>query len=85
MPSLLIREISEDAKRALAVRATKNNRSQQAETNVISETFKKHPDEHTMNWMECNVSNIFLSTITLEELRFGERLLPSGHRYREPV
>ena len=53
------------------------------DTNVISETFKKHPDEHTMDWMERNASNVFLSTITLEELRFGERLMPSGMKRRE--
>ena len=37
MPSLLIRDISEETKHALAIRAARNSRSQQAEANAILE------------------------------------------------
>ncbi len=37
MPSLLVRDVSEDMKHALALRAAQNDRSQQAEARAILE------------------------------------------------
>lgn len=50
MPSLLIRDMKEDTKRELAVRAAQHGRSQQAEVLAILESAL-HPNEST--WFEA--------------------------------
>ena len=49
MPSLLIRDIDEETKRSLAVRAAQNSRSQQAEARAILEAALN--DQH-ISWIQ---------------------------------
>lgn len=49
MPSLLIRDIDEETKLSLAVRAAQNGHSQQAEAACILKEALK--DEHTESWI----------------------------------
>ena len=39
------------------------------------------PDPHVINWMDSQATeSLFLSTISVAELRVGVQLLPDGHR-----
>lgn len=51
------------------------------DTNVISETQKKVPDDAVMGWLDAqDPTNLYLSTITAAELVFGVRSMPDGTR-----
>ena len=51
------------------------------DTNVISETQKKVPDDAVMNWLDAqDPTNLYLSTITAAELVFGVQSMPEGRR-----
>jgi toxin FitB len=51
------------------------------DTNVVSEWTKLRPDEGVINWLaETDEDRIFLSVITLAELRHGAQRLPAGAR-----
>lgn len=51
------------------------------DTNVISETQKKGPDEAVMDWLDAqDPTNLYLSTITAAELVFGVQSMPEGRR-----
>lgn len=51
------------------------------DTNVISEWIKPHPDSGVVSWMaETDEDRIFMSAITLAELRHGVERLPPGAR-----
>lgn len=51
------------------------------DTNVISETQKKVPDDAVMNWLDAqDPTNLYLSTITAAELVFGVHSMPEGRR-----
>lgn len=50
------------------------------DTNIISETAKEIPNPAVITWMKENANDLFLTSITVEELRFGEYLLPEGKR-----
>ncbi|MCL2661229.1 MAG: type II toxin-antitoxin system VapC family toxin [Acidobacteriaceae bacterium] len=51
------------------------------DTNVISEPLKPAPDPRVMAWIEAqDVETLFLSAITVAELRFGVAALPPGKR-----
>ena len=50
------------------------------DTNVVSEACKKEPASHVVDWLSRNASNLYLSVVTIEEMRFGELMMPKGKR-----
>ncbi|MFT4118316.1 type II toxin-antitoxin system VapC family toxin [Bradyrhizobium sp.] len=51
------------------------------DTNVISEPWKPLPDAHVLEWIDAQVvDTLYLSAITVAELRFGIAALPAGKR-----
>lgn len=51
------------------------------DTNVISELWKIKPDPNVLAWVDAQVvESLFLSAITVAELRFGVAALPKGKR-----
>lgn len=51
------------------------------DTNVVSEPWKPKPDPHVLRWLDAQaVETLYLSAITVAELRFGIAMLPSGKR-----
>ncbi len=51
------------------------------DTNVVSEMVKPRPDPGVVRWlMEIDEDRVFLSVVTLAELRFGIARLPAGRR-----
>lgn len=53
------------------------------DTNVVSEWVKPRPDAGVMLWLtEVDEDRVFLSVITLAELRYGIERMTPGHRRR---
>ncbi|MEW4401875.1 type II toxin-antitoxin system VapC family toxin [Agrobacterium tumefaciens] len=51
------------------------------DTNVISEPWKPVPDEAVIAWLDAQaVETLFISAITIAELRFEIAAMPSGRR-----
>lgn len=51
------------------------------DTNVISELWKVEPDSNVLTWIDAQmVETLYLSTITIAELRFGLATMPDGKR-----
>lgn len=51
------------------------------DTNVLSEAMRPRPDERVIAWMDAQaIETLYLSAITLAELRFGIAMLPEGRR-----
>lgn len=51
------------------------------DTNVISELWRVEPDPNVLAWIDTQmVETLFLSTITIAELRFGLASMPEGKR-----
>lgn len=51
------------------------------DTNVISELWKAAPDANVLAWMDAQVvETLYLSAITVAELRYGLATLPTGKR-----
>lgn len=51
------------------------------DTNVVSEWVKPHPDPGVVAWLaEVDEDRVFLSVVTLTELRYGIERLPAGRR-----
>lgn len=51
------------------------------DTNVISEPWKPAPDEAVVSWLDAQaIETLFLSAITIAELRFGIAAMPPGKR-----
>ncbi|BCH62560.1 type II toxin-antitoxin system VapC family toxin [Agrobacterium vitis] len=51
------------------------------DTNVISEPWKPAPNEHVVAWLDAQaIETLFLSAITIAELRFGIAAMPLGKR-----
>ncbi|MBL8022680.1 MAG: type II toxin-antitoxin system VapC family toxin [Elusimicrobia bacterium] len=51
------------------------------DTNVISELVKPKPHPHVVRWMnDVDEDTLFLSVLTLGEIRKGIALLPQSHR-----
>ena len=51
------------------------------DTNIISEALKTVGDEKVLAWMDAQmIETLYLSTISLAELRFGIGALPEGKR-----
>jgi predicted nucleic acid-binding protein len=53
------------------------------DTNAISEATHKKPDTGIMEWMAAaDEDSLFLSVVTITELRYGIERLPHGKRRR---
>ncbi len=51
------------------------------DTNVVSEPWKPAPDANVLSWIDAQViETLFLSAITVAELRFGIAAMPAGKR-----
>jgi toxin FitB len=54
------------------------------DTNVVSESTKLHPNAGLMTWLDgVDENSVFLSVITLTELRYGVERLAPGRRRRQ--
>ena len=54
------------------------------DTNVISEPLRRAPEARVINWIDAqSLETLFLSAITVAELRFGVANLPAGKRRDE--
>ena len=54
------------------------------DTNVVSEWTKPRPNPGLMDWLsQVNEGEVFLSVVTVAELRYGIERLPQGRRRRE--
>jgi len=51
------------------------------DTNVISEPLRPSPDSHVSNWIDAQpMETLYLSAMTVAELRAGVALMPFGKR-----
>ena len=51
------------------------------DTNVVSEPLRRHPNAHVVEWIDAQpLETLFLSAITVAELRAGVAMLPAGKR-----
>ncbi|WP_431323229.1 type II toxin-antitoxin system VapC family toxin [Rhizobium sp. YTU87027] len=51
------------------------------DTNVISELWKVEPDTNVLAWIDAQlIETLYLSTITVAELRYGLATMPEGKR-----
>ena len=51
------------------------------DTNVVSEPLRQAPDARVIEWIDAQpLETLFLSAITVAELRAGVALLPAGKR-----
>ena len=51
------------------------------DTNVISEPQRREPDARVLDWMDAQaLETLYLSVITVAELRAGIALMPTGKR-----
>jgi toxin FitB len=51
------------------------------DTNVVSEPLRAAPDKRVVDWIDAQpLETLFLSAITVAELRSGVALLPAGKR-----
>ena len=54
------------------------------DTNVISEPLRRYPEARVINWIDAqSLETLYLSAITVAELRFGVANLPVGKRRDE--
>lgn len=53
------------------------------DTNIVSEAMKPSPTRAVVTWLnEQETSSLFLTTVTIAEVRYGLRVLPQGKRRR---
>ena len=51
------------------------------DTNVVSEPLRRRPEPRVTEWIDSQpLETLYLSTVTVAELRFGAASLPSGRR-----
>jgi toxin FitB len=50
------------------------------DTNVFSENAKPNPEAKVMEWLRAHESELYVSTITIGEIRRGIERLPDGKR-----
>ncbi len=51
------------------------------DTNVMSELWKRAPDPQVLDWIDAQaIETLFLSAVTVAELRFGLATMPAGKR-----
>lgn len=48
--------------------------------NIISEAIKAKPNSAVLEWLERNSRALYLTSITIEELRFGALMMPKGRK-----
>jgi predicted nucleic acid-binding protein len=54
------------------------------DTNVVSEPLRPTPSERVIAWLDRqHLQTLYLSTITLAELRYGIAALPNGRRKQD--
>ncbi|MFO7543759.1 MAG: PIN domain-containing protein, partial [Thiobacillus sp.] len=54
------------------------------DTNVISEVMRPQPSPAVLDWLNTQDSNLlFITTVTLAEIRYGLRVLPVGLRRQQ--
>ena len=54
------------------------------DTNVISESLRPAPETRVLDWINTQaMETLYLSAITVAELRLGAALLPSGRRKKK--
>ncbi len=52
------------------------------DTNVVSEPWKPTPDPRVLAWIDAQViETLYLSAVTVAELRFGIASMPTGRRH----
>ncbi len=52
--------------------------------NVVSEPLRPFPETHVINWIDAqSIETLYLSAITVAQLRFGIKSLPAGKRRDE--
>ena len=50
-------------------------------TNVVSESLRRRPEPRVTEWVDAQpLETLYLSTVTVAELRFGVASLPAGRR-----
>lgn len=51
------------------------------DTNIISELWKVEPNPNVLNWVDAQtLETLYLSAITVAELRYGIAIMPEGKR-----
>lgn len=50
------------------------------DTNVLSEPMRAKPDRNVVSWLENHESDLFISAVSIGEIRFGIARLPNGKR-----
>ncbi len=51
------------------------------DTNVVTEPFRRAPEARVIEWIDAQpLETLYLSAITVAELRAGVALLPAGRR-----
>ena len=51
------------------------------DTNVLSEPLRRYPESRVADWLDAQaLETLYLSAITVAELRFGVQALPKGRR-----
>ena len=51
------------------------------DTNVLSEPLRSRPDPQVVAWLDAQESRtLYLTTVTVDEIRFGIAVLPAGKR-----
>lgn len=51
------------------------------DTNVVSEPLRRDPEPRVVEWLDAQaLETLYLSAITVAELRFGVQSLPAGRR-----
>ena len=51
------------------------------DTNVVSEPLRRAPEPRVAEWLDAQaLETLYLSAVTVAELRFGVRALPDGRR-----
>jgi predicted nucleic acid-binding protein len=54
------------------------------DTNVVSETFKPRPNRSVVSWLNSqNKDDLFLTAISVAELRMGAEIMPDGKHKRD--
>ena len=52
------------------------------DTDVLSESTKPKPDDEIIGWLKAHQRDLYISAITIGEIRFGIDRLPNGKRRR---
>ncbi|WP_280354890.1 type II toxin-antitoxin system VapC family toxin [Nocardia otitidiscaviarum] len=56
------------------------------DTNVISEPLRPVPNQHVADWIDAqSVETLYLSAVSVGELRFGAAAMPTGRRRTQLV